>query len=83
LLEALLIVVAAIVWVVYGVGKLLFYTAVVLLFLAASVIELALALAIMPIMVLLRDWAESLARRDRAPGRALRDATCAGLRGCR
>jgi hypothetical protein len=54
LLKAFLIVVAAIVWVVYSVGKLLFYTAVVVLFLAGSAIELALALIVMPIALLLR-----------------------------
>ncbi len=54
LLKAFFIVAAAIVWVVYSVGKLLFYTVVVLLFLAGSVIELLLALAVMPITLLLR-----------------------------
>jgi hypothetical protein len=54
LLKAVVIVAAAAVWIVYGAGKLLFYTAVVLLFLAGSLIELAFAVAIMPITLLLR-----------------------------
>ena len=54
LLKAFFIVVAAIVWVVYSVGKLLFYTAVVVLFLVGSIIELAVALIVMPITLLLR-----------------------------
>lgn len=54
LLKAFFIVVAAIVWVVYSVGKLLFYTAVVVLFLVGSIIELAVALVVMPITLLLR-----------------------------
>jgi hypothetical protein len=54
LLKAFFIVVAAIVWVVYSVGKLLFYTAVVVLFLVGSIIELAVALVVMPIVLLLR-----------------------------
>ena len=54
LLKAFFIVAAAIVWVVYSVGKLLFYTVVVLLFLLGSVIELVLALAVMPITLLFR-----------------------------
>ena len=45
---------AAIVWVVYSVGKLLFYTAVVVLFLVGSIVELAVALVVMPIALLLR-----------------------------
>lgn len=53
-LKAFFIVAAAIVWIVFSVGKLLFYTGVVLLFLAGSIIELALELAVMPIMLLLR-----------------------------
>ncbi len=54
LLKAFFVVAAAIVWVIYSVGKLLFYTVVVVLFLVASVIELILALAVMPITLLLR-----------------------------
>jgi len=54
LLKAFFIVAAAIVWVVYGVGKLLFYTAVVVLFLVGSILELAVALIVMPITLLLR-----------------------------
>ena len=54
LLKAFFIVAAAIVWVVYSVGKLLFYTAVVVLFLVGSIVELAIALVVMPIALLLR-----------------------------
>lgn len=54
LLKALFIVAAAIVWVVYSVGKLLFYTAVVVLFLVGSIVELAVAVVVMPIALLLR-----------------------------
>ena len=54
LLKAFFIVAAAIVWVVYSVGKLLFYTAVVVLFLVGSIVELAIALVVMPITLLLR-----------------------------
>ena len=54
LLKAFFIVAAAIVWVVYSVGKLLFYTAVVVLFLVGSIVELAVALIVMPIALLLR-----------------------------
>lgn len=54
LLKAFFIVAAAIVWVVYSVGKLLFYTAVVVLFLVGSIVELAVALVVMPITLLLR-----------------------------
>ncbi|KAA0099920.1 hypothetical protein CIW49_10265 [Mycolicibacterium sp. P1-18] len=54
LVTALLLVVAAIVWVGYGLGKLLFYTAVVALFLIGSVLELLVALVVMPIILLLR-----------------------------
>ncbi|TQR84525.1 hypothetical protein D8S82_21830 [Mycobacterium hodleri] len=54
LLKAFFIVAAAIVWVVYSIGKLLFYTAVVVLFLVGSIVELAVALVVMPITLLLR-----------------------------
>jgi hypothetical protein len=54
LLKVFVIVTAAAVWVVYGAGKLLFYTVVVLLFLAGSLVELALAVLVMPITLLLR-----------------------------
>ncbi|KQY07167.1 hypothetical protein ASD37_13905 [Mycobacterium sp. Root135] len=54
LLKAFFIVAAAIVWVVYSIGKLLFYTAVVVLFLVGSIVELAVALVVMPIALLLR-----------------------------
>lgn len=53
-LKVFFIVAAAIVWIVYSVGKVLFYTAVVILFLAGSVIELVLAIIVMPITLLLR-----------------------------
>lgn len=59
LLKAFFIVAAAIVWVVYSVGKLLFYTAVVVLFLVGSIVELAVALMVMPIALLLRAIGQS------------------------
>jgi hypothetical protein len=59
LVKAFLIVAAAIVWVVYSVGKLLFYTAVVVLFLVGSAIELCVALVVMPIALLLRTIGQS------------------------
>jgi hypothetical protein len=68
LLKALFVVIAAIVYVVYGFGKLLFYTVVVVLFLVGSVIELVFALAVMPIALLLRmigqsRWPVEIARQ--------------------
>jgi hypothetical protein len=54
LLKASFVAIAAIVYVVYGLGKLLFYTVVVVLFLVGSVIDLVLALAITPVVLLLR-----------------------------
>lgn len=48
------VVLAAIVWVVYGVGKMLFYMAVVVLFLIISLMELVLELLVMPITLVLR-----------------------------
>ena len=54
LLKAFFIVAAAIVWVVYCIGKLVFYSAVVVLFLVGSIVELAVALVVMPIALLLR-----------------------------
>ncbi|MBJ7339791.1 hypothetical protein [Mycolicibacterium sp.] len=53
-LKVLFVAAAAVVWVGYGIGKLLFYAIVVVLFLVGSVIELALALVVMPITLLLR-----------------------------
>ena len=54
LLKVSFVVLAAIVWVVYGIGKLLFYTVVVVLFLVGSLVEGALELVVMPITLLLR-----------------------------
>jgi len=53
-LKAFLVAIAAVLWVVYGVGKLLFYTGVALLFFVGSVVELAVALVVMPITLSLR-----------------------------
>jgi hypothetical protein len=84
LLKAFFLVVAAIVWVAYGVGKLLFYTAVVLLFLVGSVVELLLALMIMPITLLLRTfglghWPVEIGRQGEHVGtRRARDFAAAG-----
>ncbi len=48
------VVLAAVVWVVYSLGKVLFYTAVVALFLVISVVELILEIIVMPITLALR-----------------------------
>jgi hypothetical protein len=94
LLKALFIAAAAIVWVGYAVGKVLFYTAVVVLFLVGSVIELVLALVVMPITLLLRvigqnSWPVEVSRQgehvatrhapDFAAAGELRDATIAEI----
>jgi hypothetical protein len=52
--KVLLVALAAVVWVVYHVGKVLFYTVVVVLFLVISLIELALEIVVMPITLALR-----------------------------
>ncbi|BDX29658.1 hypothetical protein TUM20985_02050 [Mycobacterium antarcticum] len=94
LLKVLFVVAAAIVWVVYSVGKVLFYVAVVVLFLVGSVVELCLALVVMPITLLLRvigrsRWPVEIGRQgehvatrhahDFAAAGALRDATIAEI----
>lgn len=48
------VVLAALVWVGYTVGKVLFFAAVVVLFFVISVIELVLELVVMPITLTLR-----------------------------
>lgn len=53
-LKVLFLLAGVVVWIVVGVSKVVFYTGVVVLFLAISVVELVLALAIMPIAMLLR-----------------------------
>lgn len=53
-LNVLFLLLGVVVWIVMGVGKVLFYTGVIALFLVASLIELVLALLIMPVAVLLR-----------------------------
>lgn len=53
-LRVLFLLLGVVVWIVVGLGKVLFYTGVVVLFLAASLVELVLALLITPIAVLLR-----------------------------
>jgi hypothetical protein len=54
LLKAILIAVAFIVWAVVGIGKVLLYSVLALLFVAASLIELVAELIAMPIVLLLR-----------------------------
>lgn len=54
LLKAILITVAFIVWAVVGIGKILLYSVLALLFVAASLIELLAELVVMPIVLLLR-----------------------------
>lgn len=53
-LKVLFLLMGVVVWIVLGVGKVIFYTAVIVLFLVASLVELLLALLIMPIAVVLR-----------------------------
>lgn len=53
-LRVLFLLLGAVVWIVVGLSKVLFYTGAVVLFLVASLVELALALLITPIAVLLR-----------------------------
>lgn len=52
--KVLFLLLGVVVWIVVGVSKVVFYTGVVVLFLAISLVELVLALLIMPIAVLLR-----------------------------
>lgn len=84
LLKALFIVAAAIILVVYSVGKVLFYTVVVILFLAGSVIELALAVIVMPMTLLLRligqrRWPVEIVRQgEHVTTRHAADFTAAG-----
>ncbi|MET0476082.1 MAG: hypothetical protein ABW001_15730 [Mycobacterium sp.] len=84
LLKVLFVVAAATVWIVYGVGKLLFYVVVVLLFLVGSVIELVFALIVMPIALLLRliglnRWPVEIGRQGEHFGtRHARDFAAAG-----
>jgi hypothetical protein len=54
LLKALLIPLAAIVWVLFGVGKLLLYSGAIVLFVVISLAELVLELIAMPLVLLLR-----------------------------
>jgi len=54
LLKAILIAVAFIVWAVAGIGKVLLYSVLALLFVAVSLIELLAELVVMPIVLLLR-----------------------------
>ncbi|WP_149370264.1 hypothetical protein [Mycolicibacterium sp. P9-64] len=54
LLKAILIAVAFIVWAVVGIAKVLLYSVLALLFVTASLIELAAELIVMPIVLLLR-----------------------------
>jgi hypothetical protein len=70
LLRVLLIVLAGIVWVAMGLGKVLFYSVGALLFVAASLVELVLELALMPFALLLRlfgaaRWPVEIARQGK------------------
>jgi uncharacterized membrane protein YgcG len=78
------VVLAAIVWVVYSVGKVLFYTAVVVVFFVISLVELALELVVMPITLALRvlgmaRWPVEIGREGRHFGtRHAKDYAAAG-----
>jgi hypothetical protein len=78
------VVLAGIVWVVYSVGKVLFYTAVVALFLVISVIELILEIVVMPVTLILRavgaaKWPVEIDRRGKHFGtRHAKDYGAAG-----
>ena len=82
--KVLLMVLAAVVWVVYQVGKVLFYTAVVILFLVISLIELVLEIIVMPITLALRvlglaRWPVEIGRQGKHFGtRHARDYQAAG-----
>lgn len=53
-LKAILLVLAGLVWVVLGIGKVLMYSVAALLFITISLAELALELVVMPVVLLLR-----------------------------
>ncbi|WP_029117235.1 hypothetical protein [Mycobacterium sp. URHB0044] len=53
-LKVLLIVLAGLVWVLLGVGKILMYSAAIVLFVVLSLAELVLELLAMPVVLLLR-----------------------------
>lgn len=53
-LKVLFLLLGAVVWIVVGAGKVLFYTGAVVLVVLLSLVEWVLALAIMPISVVLR-----------------------------
>ncbi len=53
-LKVLLIALAGIVWVLLGVGKLLVYSAAIVLFVVLSLAELALELIVLPLVLVLR-----------------------------
>jgi len=54
LLKAVLICLAAVVWIVLGIGKVLLYSVAALLFVAISLVELVAELVAMPFALLLR-----------------------------
>lgn len=54
LLKAILIAVAFIVWATVGVGKVLLYSVLALLFVAVSLMELLAELVVMPVVLMLR-----------------------------
>lgn len=82
--KAFFVVLAAIVWVVYSLGKVLFYTAVVVLFLVISVAELVLEIIVMPITLALRvlglaHWPVEITRQGKHFGtRRAKDYAAAG-----
>jgi hypothetical protein len=53
-LKVLFLLLGVVVWIVVGLGKIVFHTGVVALFLVASLVELALALLVMPVAMGLR-----------------------------
>ena len=95
-LRVLLLVMAGLVWLLWGAAKVLFYTAVVILFVVASLLELALELVVMPFVMLLRlvgagRWPVEIARQgkhfatkyapDPTGAATLRDSLAAQLEG--
>ncbi|WP_319452736.1 MULTISPECIES: hypothetical protein [unclassified Mycobacterium] len=95
-LRVVLLVLAGLVWVVWGAAKVLFYAVVIVLFVVVSLLELALELVVMPFIVLLRlvgtaRWPVEIARQgkhfatkyaqDPAGAATLRDTLAAQIEG--
>jgi hypothetical protein len=76
LLKAVLICLAAIVWIVLGIGKVLMYSVAALLFVAISLVELVA----IPIVLLLSARGGALAGPDQPAGQAFRHQVCGRLR---